>query len=344
MRKNKLKTTWLLFAIAIPAAAVLSQTRGVPSTRRAEVSKTLGETARVFRAAEQTAADENRHQMEEQARGVNRAEQLVAQVNHGSTFRQVDGKEQAVLDASAKRLDLALAAVSSTEGKQILAQSASSPAMRAPAQEQVVPASEVKMVDVADAKPQPIRPTPLNEAKKGPEKTVITSHATFFSSRNALSVFTDDVVVHHPEFHITCDTLEVYMKKTDGKDAPPAGSTEGNSQTIGDSSIDRAIAKGRKVVIQKMSETGEMQIGTCRFAVYEGASGDLVMRDFPQVQRGQHVVIATDRSTFMTIKPSGELKTTGPNRVELLQQSEKNDAAKTSGAPVLKNQTPGGAQ
>jgi len=281
-----------------------------------------------------------------------RAEQLLAQArtSTGGAGAGVSTSQQAVLDAASSRLDSAVSNVSD-QGKALLAQNAQTPAMKAPGPDKIVPASEVTITDVAGAKPAPMKATPLAKPVSEAEKTVITSTgAAYFDSKQAMGVFTDDVVVQHPQFHITCDVLEVYMRKEgeaapapaprrDPQTPPPLPGESPRNDGLGDSGVERAIAKGRKVVIQKLSETGDIQIGICRHATYDGASGDIIMRDYPQVQRGRNVVIATDSSTVMTIKPNGELKTAGPTRVDLLPSDGK-DKKKDNQTPASASVNP----
>ena len=62
-------------------------------------------------------------------------------------------------------------------------------------------------------KPQPLKATPLTTTEKTPARTVIDAGSSFFDSRAGFGVFVDDVVLNHPEFHLTADELEIYMNK-----------------------------------------------------------------------------------------------------------------------------------
>ena len=194
--------------------------------------------------------------------------------------------------------------------------------------------------------------SPVGNAKKtgaggateeGGTRMEITSQgALYFDPSQSIGVFTDDVVVNHPQFHLTCDELEVYLLKDGEKKKPePAAGDKGVAAAVpegsepppadkGDAQIKQAIAKGRKVVIQKLDENGEIQVGICRHATYIGESGDIIMRDMPQVQRGRNATIATDPSTYMIIKQNGQFKTFGPARTEIIQ---KDKAGVKPGAP-----------
>lgn len=331
--KLRPKFFWLLSLTTVLGGMTVSlaQTsgRGEMHRRSNNLSRAADEARQALRNATTSAEQEQQLQSRDSANDGGRMQRLMSEVKD-ATGDKVEATENTAQNA---QLNSALESVSTDEGKVLLAQNSSAPAMRSPGADQVVPAAQVAP---ADAKPLPIRPTPLDRpAKQEPERTVITSEgAAFFDSKQAMGVFTDDVIVNHPQFHITCDVLEVYMLK-DGETPEakprPANVLPGETEHTPDSSVKQAIAKGRKVVIQKLSETGEVQIGICRHATYVGATGDIIMRDYPQVQRGRNVVIATDPSTVMTIKPTGELRTQGPNRVDIIQGEDNKKGSTGSG-------------
>lgn len=346
---------------------------GLVSAGQAQTGKNLpmknnqeavAEAAKVLEKAKAGSAEELARRAAEEAQFLRTrqlAEKTVADKPAAPSFA-----EQSERAASATRLKAAMSGVS-PQGQAILAQSASAPPMRAPLE------TPGTLGAGTGALPQPAKPTPINPSKATapPEHTTIDCQgAAFFDSKQGMGVFTDDVVVVHPQFHITCDVLEVYMKKekmeadkkagaADGVLAPPPGKTasqllaEDASSTPAtapdpaqeDSGIETAIAKGRKVVINKKSDTGELQVGICRHATYVGATGDIVMRDYPQVQRGLRTVRGTAPSTILTLKQNGELVTSGPTAVDIVQEPEKKTpapGAPGTPAPVLTTKPEGG--
>jgi lipopolysaccharide export system protein LptA len=323
MRRSNSNLFWLVCSLALPQLATAVES---PSE----------EAARMFRQANESAAVERGLQQENGARD-ERTQRLFAQARANQGKVAVDPGEQAKLDEASLRLKEAMSNAS-PEGKILLAQNNASPAQKPSLADKVVPAHEVTISDVASAKPEPLRPTSLEPAKKDADRTVINcSGAAFFDSKEAIGVFSDDVVVQNPQFNINCDTLEVFMKKEDAKKEPAApapGALPGEKPPgngMADSGVERAIAKGRKVIIQKLNATGQLQIGICRHATYEGSTGDIILRDFPQVQDGGRVVTATDRTTVITLKQNGEFETKGPHRTEL---------SKTQPAPQAANANP----
>lgn len=352
MIKNNMRILWLAVVFAITPQTGWSQSGkgGVPMVPRRETAvKSSEEITKVLEKAKADSSAETQKRASEKGSEsgqlemlVDKARQTQATLATGAPQRD-DSKLQKVLSEVAP------------EGRTLVAQSAAAPAMTAPDAGSVAKPASVKRAAVpngASPQPQPLPATPLNPVKKKePERTVITSQGeAFFDSKQSMGVFTDDVVVVHPQFHMTGDILEIYMNKEDKKPAPVvkpgedpavAPKPEPDGLPIGDSNINKAIAKGRKVVIQKLSETGEMQIGICRHATYIGATGEIVMRDYPQVQRGQSVIIGTSPTTVMTIKPNGELITQGPNKVDIIQEADKK--APSQAVPV-QTPKPQGAQ
>ena len=335
MRISNLKFLWLGYALAWPVSQSLAET---PAE----------EAARMIRQAQQSSREEGQSSRGDVSQ-TQRATQLLAQARATQGNTPGDSAEQARLDAAAGRLNNALGNAS-PEAKVLIAQSSSAPAMRAPSADKVVPAEAVSIADVASAKPEPMRATPLEPEKRkddGKTTTITASGAAFFDSKESIGVFTDDVVVNDPQFHITCDVLEVFMKKgsVDGKPAAqPAPAVDPNaprplpgegpgSGGFKDSGVDKAIAKGRKVVIQKVSDTGEAQIGVCRHATYDGKTGDIILKDWPQVQDGSRTVTATERSTVMTLKQNGQFEAVGRYRTVLGKEEESKGGSVSVPAP-----------
>lgn len=347
-----MRNLWLALLFVLPVQTCLAQAGkgGVPAVppRRESNVKSNEQTAQVLEKAK---ADSSAEALKREAEKAADRGQIDKLVEKAKQSQSAPTEETPKKDDS--RLQQVLAEVA-PEGRTLVAQSATAPAMKAPDAASAVKPSSVKHTAAAGSapQPQPLPATPLNPAtKKEPEHTVITSQGeAFFDSKNSMGVFTDDVVVVHPQFHLTGDVLEIYMNKEEKKESPVPKSGDGQpsapkpeagSLPVGDSNINKAIAKGKKVVIQKLSETGEMQIGICRHATYIGATGEIIMRDYPQVQRGKSVIIGTSPTTVMTIKPSGELITQGPNKVDIIQEADKKASQPAAPAQTPK---PQGAQ
>ncbi|MFZ4596405.1 MAG: LptA/OstA family protein [Verrucomicrobiaceae bacterium] len=353
-----------LVLLLTPTLSHAQSGKNFPIPARADAAKGLTEASEILNRAKASSTDELARRALEEAKTL-RAREIAAQASPQAAKPSFAEQQRQV--ESATRLNAAMAQVS-PRGQALLAQEASAPAMRAPAEPLVdvsLPAS-TPVTPVASA----TRPAEAASKKDNPQHTTIDCQgAAFFDSKQGLGVFTEDVVVHHPQFHLTGDVLEVYMKKDkkDGKTSsapgpPPPGSrsasdllaedalnkpsTAPDATPAEDTGIETAIAKGRRVVIQKASETGELQVGICRHATYIGATGDIVMRDYPQVQRGKETVRGTSPATVLTLKQNGQLLTDGPTTVDIIQQEPKKSAGTppSAPAPILKTTSPGGPQ
>lgn len=174
-------------------------------------------------------------------------------------------------------------------------------------------------------KPQPLTPTPLDELASKTEKTVITcTGASFFDAAKSIGIFTENVKVYHPQFYLECDELEVFMLKEDSSKKPVAATTqepaEGATDQVEEGSIDKVIARGAMVIIEKYQENGEdIQVGKCKNLTYNGKTGMVTLRVWPQVQRGARVQIADEEGTVMTISPQGVFQSKGRSRTEIIQ-------------------------
>ncbi len=352
MKKNNMRILWIACFFVASTQSCWSQAGkgGVPTVqRRDNVTKSAAQAAQVIEKAKADIAVDSQKREAEKNQNKGQLDKLVEKAKQSQPILSAGSEVAPKVESS--KLQSALAAVT-PEGKTLIAESAATPPVSAPDPTAIVKAGAIKHTAATAGlppQPQPLPATPINPAvNKQPERTVVTSQGeAFFDSKQSLGVFTDDVVVTHPQFHMTGDVLEIYMNKQEEKNSPPAKAgevqtsekkTETGGPPVGDSSIKQAIAKGRKVVIQKLSETGEIQIGICRHATYVGATGEIVMRDYPQVQRGKSVIIGTSPDTVITIKPNGELLTRGPTRTDIIQEADKRAPVNATPAQTLKTQ------
>ena len=332
-----------------------------PNIPKAKAVDVMEETEQVLnKASNKGRAEANRISLDQSA-GKTRLDQMV---DHNKSAQTEGGGsvEKSLVDSVNRKLAPAMGRVA-PEGKKLITQSNNTPAMRAPNSDgdRAVPA-KAKPAD-EDASPTPLvqskrdsqsaAPSPGNPAKSDAASEapidIVNQGALYFDSAQSMAIFTEDVVVNHPQFHLTCDELQVYMLKEGEKGskepAPASPALPGAApQPKQDSSVKQAIATGRKVVIQKRSENGEMQIGIARHATYIGESGDIILREMPQVQRARNLIIATDRSTYMVFKQNGELKVHGPARTEIIQEAAKKGkepaTAADSGLSIPVTKTP----
>lgn len=311
--------------------------------------KDLQETGRVLKQAQTNAKTESARQTADRAADKGRLDQLAAEAKEKLSKSSAASNNSLIYTADQK---LSPALRSATpEGRAIISQSAATPAMRAPDPEKPKENAPSKASSAAGAtdgkndksgKDTDTPPSDINIRSEG---------AVYLDSNQALAIFTDDVVLDHPTFHMTSDKLEVYFVKESAKKTGPESKTpdskvaasvkaqpvDAPAPQSGDAKLKHAIATGRKVVVRKLDENGEPQIGICRHLTYIGESGDVILRERPQVQRGNNVIVARENSTYMVMKQNGELKVHGPADTRIQQKLD------TGSKPSAPASAPSGA-
>lgn len=197
--------------------------------------------------------------------------------------------------------------------------------------------------------PKPLALQPLNtQPLKNTQPTaIIEAEKSDFDLNAGVFIYSGNVRARHPDFYIECEELEVHMimdKKGQPKtaDSPPEPQKPDAAITAAPEKkkdkappIKKAIARGPMVTIEKRDENGDVQIGKCRRLDYDGATGKIVLSDYPQVQRGNILHIATQPDTTMTFDQSGRLQTNGRPRTVIL--SDDKPGSSPVGAPSASN-------
>ncbi|MDZ4288758.1 MAG: LptA/OstA family protein [Prosthecobacter sp.] len=181
----------------------------------------------------------------------------------------------------------------------------------------------------------------------GKNAVTIESDDSTFDLKNAIFIYTGHVRARHPQFYIECEELEVHMNKDDElpeKKTVPKNDplhVPGTEKKSPDNRVKMAIATGPMVTIEKRSESGEIQQGKCKRAVYNGSTGEIVMSDYPQVQSGNMLHIATDPSTEMIFDPNGKFHSNrGRQRTIILQADTVPGASPAESLPKSKPNAP----
>jgi lipopolysaccharide transport protein LptA len=130
-------------------------------------------------------------------------------------------------------------------------------------------------------------------------KTEITAtkESTFDSEKN-IAEFSGRVVVRDPQFTLTCDRLKVSLS-TDRK------------------GIAVAEAQGNVLIVQEKSDpksNAQQAIGRAGEVTYKPDSGEVVLRDWPSIQQGINNQVATEQSTIMILRSSGQSRTIGGSK------------------------------
>ncbi len=193
------------------------------------------------------------------------------------------------------------------------------------------PATLPAVQDQPPQGPKPMALSPIGGGKSTADLTnakttiIIEADSSVFDLKAAIFIYSGHVRARHPDFYIECEELEVHMVKQDeSKDGkkPAAKPADDPLLSKGEKNeappIKKAIARGPMVTIEKRSEEGDIQQGKCRRLDYDGASGDITLSDFPQVQRGNVLHIATQPDTTMVFDKKGKLHTNGRPRTVIL--------------------------
>jgi lipopolysaccharide transport protein LptA len=147
---------------------------------------------------------------------------------------------------------------------------------------------------------------PLADTRPLGSKTEITAQkeATFDEQKNT-AVFVGNVRVTDPSFLLSADRLTVLLS-TDR------------------SGIERAVAEGNVVIVQRAAGEGEQgkgAVGRAERAEYIPSAGRATLSGSPQIQQGINRHIATSPETRMILHRDGRASTVGPSRTVITDSS-----------------------
>lgn len=175
----------------------------------------------------------------------------------------------------------------------------------------------------------PPAPAPLKK-DKGP--TEISALEATFDQRTSQAVFIGEVEVKDPEFNVKCDRLTAHLKtaeKAKAGDAPDpkAAKPAAPAKAKGGGGLQRAVAEasagGRVFIVQdKKDADGTMQhsAGEADKATYDAVTGDIVLTGMPVIEQGTNRVVATARSTVMTLNRDGHMNAKGPHKTIIVDK------------------------
>ncbi len=146
---------------------------------------------------------------------------------------------------------------------------------------------------------------PSTEDRPKNARTIIESDdgATFENASNTAE-FAGHVIVHDPQFDLSCDKLHVVL----------ASDRKG---------LSKVIATGAVTITQeKKNDRGDIvkSVGKCGKATYDAVTGDVTMEDWPQIQQGINNQVAIQQSTVMILNAKGRSRTIGPSRTMIVDQ------------------------
>jgi lipopolysaccharide export system protein LptA len=176
----------------------------------------------------------------------------------------------------------------------------------------------------SDAKPKAAA-TP----KQSGSTIIDDSTETTFDESGRVAVFLGDVKVTDPQFTLTCQKLTAYFKKAagaaPGKPAVAEKTGKPSDSTPSAGGMDHAEAEGEVIITQDNvnAATGEVThcVGKGASATFTNATGEMILKGWPQIQRGTNTQVATAESTVMYMYRDRHIKTVGPSK-SIIQQDE----------------------
>ncbi|MFM8830492.1 MAG: LptA/OstA family protein [Spartobacteria bacterium] len=136
------------------------------------------------------------------------------------------------------------------------------------------------------------------ERPSGAKTEITATRESSFDSEKNIAEFTGRVLVRDPQFTLTCDRLKVTLAQ-DKK------------------GIAVAEAVGNVIIVQEKSDpksTVQQAIGRAGEVTYKPDSGEVVLRDWPSIQQGINNQVATEQSTVMILRSSGQSRTIGGSK------------------------------
>ncbi|MBP7950764.1 MAG: hypothetical protein KA004_14020 [Verrucomicrobiales bacterium] len=205
-------------------------------------------------------------------------------------------------------------------------------------------------------------PPPKGPKKKAPAPLTIDANELLFRQDSKVAVFKGRVKLRSPQMDIDSEELEVLFKDgafdgdkeggegakpgtppADGKNAqpgapkPPAsgavpGAGTGNETKTDEDKIEKAWARGRGSVVTIVRRSPQkLTVCKCGEAIYEAKTGNLTLKQNPEIQEGGKAIYALDPGTILILDKEGTLQANG--RVGTRAVEEKN-AKPPAAAPV----------
>ncbi len=206
-----------------------------------------------------------------------------------------------------------------------------------------------------EATPPPLTSRPASESPDttpptddDPSKTAQTetdidaTTSASFNSKDRIAIFTGNVRVKDPRFELACDELTVYLNKgaataaaapdaaatpTPLKPTPPPAPGQEPTPAPPGGGIDHAVATGHVIIIQrkaatKPGEEDKLSIGRGGLGTFDNKTGDMVLKDWPNLEQNGSSLVATAQGTVMTIHRDSSMNTVGPSKTVLIQHGK----------------------
>lgn len=155
-------------------------------------------------------------------------------------------------------------------------------------------------------KPQGLFSMPGSDRPTGAKTEITATKESSFDSEKNIAEFTGRVVVRDPQFTLTSDRLKVTLSK-DRK------------------GIAVAEAHGNVIIVQEKADpqsTVQQAIGRAGEMTYKPDTGEVTLRDWPSIQQGINNQVATEQSTIMILRSTGQSRTVGGSKTLITDTSK----------------------
>lgn len=154
-------------------------------------------------------------------------------------------------------------------------------------------------------------PTAPARAKEELNTYIVGEDEAVYDSQSGVAIFEKNVRVIRADLRIWCDQLDVQLRvEEEGPaDRPAAASAPASANATGmdTDNLKQAVAKSRDnlVVIWRRTADGEI-LATCREAIYDGATGNLILKRSPEVFKDRKIFIrGADDTAEITVLRDG---------------------------------------
>lgn len=163
--------------------------------------------------------------------------------------------------------------------------------------------------------PKPKVAASKKQAKKSKSEVmeIVSDEAETDFEKNTVT-FIGNVVLTDPTFNLTCDRLLIYLNEK-GVEA--------------DGEFKKAIATGAIVVVERINEKGDKDVGQSRQVEYDAKTGDIVLSGGPPVlQSGGGLVNTKSPDATITLKRDGNHSVKDKSKFIIPVKGKKGGAAK----------------
>jgi lipopolysaccharide export system protein LptA len=170
---------------------------------------------------------------------------------------------------------------------------------------------EQKVLPVVKQRTKPTETAvPLKPREDEVPVSVEADNGMYFDATTGTAIYHDNVVVIHPQMHLTCeDELKVLLKKSQPESS---GASKKSDKFDG---LDKAIATGNVIIRAKDSE-GKPIITHSEIATYDGTTEIIVLRGGrPTVQQGNTIARILSDSGYIKILPNMSVRIVGRHEI-----------------------------